>query len=82
MSPLLAIQAELERAYAASDAYLALVRRVHAECGPVRRYLGVVPWHRCPSCKTSSVDPIPINHKPDCLWLAADACLKNGEGKP
>ena len=65
------------------DELLALVRRVHAECGPVRRYLGVVPWHRCPSCKTSSVDPIPINHKPDCLWLAAETLLaRNGEGKP
>ena len=81
MSPLLAIQAELERAYAASDSYLALARRVHAECGP--SLLCDRAGEFCPCCLETVDLKTKLTHKPDCLWLAAEAVLvKSGEGKP
>jgi hypothetical protein len=83
MNPLLATQAELERAYAVSDAYLAIVRRVHAECGPAewkhRMYTDGPVWE-CKSCLHQAATRAGINHSPDCLWLAAETLLtKEGE---
>ena len=76
MNPLLSLQAELERAYAASDSYLAIVRRVHAERGPTH----LDSWYQeCRSCKNAASGNIEIVHQPDCLWLAADACLRKAE---
>ena len=77
MSPLLAIQAELERAYAASDSYLALVRRVHAECGPKNLSGGRFPLITCSCNRTAPTNTSGyIKHSDDCLWLAAEAVLK------
>ena len=80
MNPLISTKAELELAYEASYAYLAVVRRVHAECGPSQLLHG---WE-CPSCDIwRNRELLPDDHKPNCLWLAAEALLtKNVEGKP
>ena len=72
MNPLLSLQAELARAYEASDSYLAIVRRVHAEWGP-KEVDGLAYWE-C-SCLSTGPTIEEINHF-DCLWLAADACIK------
>lgn len=54
------------------DAYKALARRVHAECGPqkVKQEDEVFL-----ACKCGAVGITELNHPPDCLWLAADAML-------
>ena len=82
MNPLLSLQAELERAYAASDSYLAIVRRVHAECGPYDHGIDAAhPLMACPSCGQCE-ETGKINHGPACLWIAAETLLaRNGEGK-
>ena len=67
------------------QALRALARRVHAECGPVKVDLdacfGDTEW-TCGWCGVYAIDQSEINHKPDCLWLAAETLLaRNGEGK-
>ena len=77
MNPLLSVQAELERAYAASDAYLAIVRRVHAECGPVNRSAQNIEYGwLCLMCHREDKDRAKIYHKPNCLHQAAEAVLR------
>lgn len=76
MNPLLAAQAELERAYAVSDAYLTIVRRVHAECGIIEG----LKTRSCVWCSQYAEKPSEIPHTPDCLWVAAETALnKIGE---
>ena len=51
------------------DSALSLARRVYAECGPgLRDY--------CPSCKSTTLVGRDVICKPDCLWLAAEAVLR------
>lgn len=56
------------------DAAMAIVRRVHAECGPVDH--GPLGWY-CP-CGIGARQKEEIPHQKDCLWLAADAMKKSG----
>lgn len=56
------------------QASLVLARRVHAECGPEEHG----EYHKCKTCLRWAWkrERDIITHKPDCLWLAADALLR------
>ena len=58
--------------------FLALARRVHAECGPeLWPGDGEEVW-ACRGCYSNACDVDALTHKPDCLWLAADKMKKEG----
>ena len=61
------------RLIASAPDLLALARRVHAECGPQPRR-GELQY--CPGCDKWSPVYEDLPHKPNCLWLAAEAVLK------
>jgi hypothetical protein len=75
----LAVHACLE----AHDAAIAIARRVHAEYGPRQYWTSSDPsWIICRACDNDAQTSEKVIHKPNCLWLAAETLLKNGEGKP
>ena len=62
------------------DELLALARRVHAEWKP-DEYRDEVDGRGqayCVCCGDEGTTPDLIDHKPDCLWLAADKLKKEG----
>ena len=70
------LQADLNGIIEQYDAAIALARRVHAECGPIMCGHGKDLFYDCPSCHESADTVAEIDHKPDCLWLAAEAVLR------
>ena len=70
---------ENDRLRSINAEFLALVRRVHAECWPVEMlYVGGVhgTYRHCIMCTRAADTVEHITHADDCLWLAAEAALK------